>query len=137
MTKLILSPTVQKIKADIGEIDVTPIVEKVVEEMYQDFPSLKEKFGEKGKERTIEDNFYHFLYLNTAYKLNDTNTFTEYATWLNSVLVGRGLKTEMIIYNFKKIQERMPGILEPEVEKKFMDYLEAGIQTLKEVADKD
>lgn len=137
MTKLILSPTVQKIKADIGEIDVTPIVEKVVAAMYKDFPFLEEKFGDKGKERTIEDNFYHFLYLNTAYKLNDTNTFTEYATWLNSVLVSRGLKTEMIIYNFKKIQECMPGILEPEVEKKFMDYLEAGIQTLKEVADKD
>jgi hypothetical protein len=67
MTKLVLSPTVQKIKVDIGDINVTPIVEKVVATMYNDFPFLKEKFGEKGKERTIEDNFYHFLYLNTAY----------------------------------------------------------------------
>jgi hypothetical protein len=43
----------------------------------------------------------------------------------------------MIIYNFKKIQECMPGILECKVEKKFMGYLEAGIQALKEVADKE
>ncbi|MCA1321830.1 hypothetical protein LC085_18180 [Bacillus tianshenii] len=137
MIKLILSPTVQKIKADIGDIDVTPIVEKVVATMYSDFPFLEEKFGEKGKERTIEDNFYHFLYLNTAYKLNDTDTFIDYATWLNSVLVSRGLKTDMIIYNFEKIQECMPGILEPEVEKKFMDYLEAGIQKLKQSTNEE
>ncbi|WP_262372676.1 hypothetical protein [Sutcliffiella horikoshii] len=126
------SSTVQKIKADIGNLDVEPIVEKVVVTMYNDFPFLEEKFGEKGKERTIEDNFYHFLYLNTAYKLNDTQTFVDYVMWLNSVLVSRGLKTDMIIYNFEKIQENMTGMLDKKVEESFVSYLDDGIQALKE-----
>jgi hypothetical protein len=37
MTKLIMTPTVQKIKADIGDLEVTPIVEEVVNTMYRDF----------------------------------------------------------------------------------------------------
>ncbi|MCG1021840.1 hypothetical protein [Sutcliffiella horikoshii] len=132
MTDLILTPTVQKIKADIGDLDVTPIVNKVVSTMYRDFPYLEERFGAKGKERTIEDNFYHFLYLHTAYKLKDTQTFVEYTLWLNSVLVSRGLKTDMIIYNFEKIQESMPGLLDREVEESFLTYLNEGILALKE-----
>ncbi|WP_339147525.1 MULTISPECIES: hypothetical protein [unclassified Sutcliffiella] len=132
MTNLIMTPTVQKIKADIGDLVVTPIVEKVVNTMYRDFPYLKEKFGEKGKERTIEDNFYHFLYLHTAYKLKDTQTFVEYTIWLNSVLVSRGLKTDVIIYNFEKIKESMPGMLDSEVEEYFLSYLNEGILALKE-----
>ncbi len=55
------SSTVKKIKADIGDLDVGPIVEKVVVTMYNDFPFLEEKFGERGKERTIEDNFLSFF----------------------------------------------------------------------------
>ncbi|WP_245840008.1 hypothetical protein [Sutcliffiella horikoshii] len=126
------SSTVKKIKADIGDLDVGTIVEKVVVTMYNDFPFLEEKFGEKGKERTIEDNFYHFLYLHTAYKLNDTQTFVDYVMWLNSVLVSRGLKTDMIIYNFEKIQESMVGMLDKEVEVSFLSYLDEGILALKE-----
>lgn len=132
MTNMLWTPTVQKIKADIGDLDVTQIVEKVVTKMYQDFPYLEEKFGDKGKERTIEDNFYHFLYLHTAYKLKDTQTFIEYTMWLNSVLVSRGLKPDMIIYNFESIQESMPGLLDSEVEESFHTYLSEGIQALKE-----
>lgn len=132
MTELIMTPTVQKIKADIGDLEVTPIVEIVVSTMYRDFPYLEERFGDKGKERTIEDNFYHFLYLHTAYKLKDTQTFVDYTIWLNSVLVSRGLKTDMIIYNFEKIQESMPGKLDREVEESFLSYLNEGILALKE-----
>ena len=132
MTNLLFTPTVQKIKADIGDLDVTPIVEKVVITMYKDYPYLEEKFGDKGKERTIEDNFYHFLYLNTAYKLKDTQTFLEYALWLNSILVSRGMKTDLIIYNFEKIKENMSGMLDKEIEETFLSYLDGGIQALKE-----
>ena len=126
------SSTVQKIKADIGDLEVGPIVEKVVVTMYNDFPFLEEKFGDKGRVRTIEDNYYHFLYLHTAYKLNDTQTFVDYVMWLNSVLVSRGLKTEMIIYNFEKIQENMIGMLDKEVEVSFLSFLDEGILALKE-----
>ncbi len=132
MTNMLWTPTVQKIKADIGDLNVTPIVEKVVCTMYRDFPFLEERFGDKGKERTIEDNFYHFLYLHTAYKLKDTQTFIEYTMWLNGVLVSRGLKTDMIIYNFEKIQESMPGMLDKEVEESFLSYLHEGIRALHE-----
>ncbi len=76
--------------------------------------------------------FYHFLYLHTAYKLNDTQTFLDYVMWLNSVLVSRGLKTDMIIYNFEKIQENMVGMLDKDIEVSFLSYLDEGIRVLKE-----
>ncbi|QFT90359.1 hypothetical protein FIU87_17095 [Bacillus sp. THAF10] len=130
MTHLLLTPNVQKIKADIGDIEVAPIVERAVKEMYEEFPFLDEKFGEKGKAKTIEDNFYHFLYLHTAYKLNDIDSFIDYTLWLKSVLVSRGVGSNLITYNYKKLCVCMAGMLDTDIENKFQQYLTAGIQAL-------
>ncbi|MBU8754876.1 hypothetical protein [Priestia megaterium] len=91
----------------MSSLPVNKIVERVTEKIYELEPSLLEKFGERGKERCYEDNRYHMKYLETTYKLDNLQIFTDYALWLNNLLTSRGMKTQHIIDNFKFIQEAL------------------------------
>ncbi|MDM5336111.1 hypothetical protein QUF84_02440 [Fictibacillus enclensis] len=41
------------------QIPVDDIVNKVVTKMYEDYPDLQNRYGEKGKKKAIEDNYHH------------------------------------------------------------------------------
>ncbi|MFE3894994.1 MULTISPECIES: hypothetical protein [unclassified Priestia] len=91
----------------MSSLPINKIVERVTEKIYELEPSLLEKFGERGKERCHEDNHYHMKYLETTYKLDNLQIFTDYALWLNNLLTSRGMKTQHIIDNFNFIQEAL------------------------------
>ncbi|RBW69800.1 hypothetical protein [Bacillus taeanensis] len=81
------------------------IIEKVVEGIYKDYPEILERFGERGKQKCFEDNEHHFRHLETALNMNNNQFFIDYALWLNNVLTSRGMKTEHLIDNFKRIDQ--------------------------------
>ncbi|MCK6204156.1 hypothetical protein KZX50_01645 [Bacillus infantis] len=108
--------------------DKDRIVKKLFERFYEEFPSL-EKFGESGKRRTEEDINYHFQYLETAYKLESIQIFTDYSKWLQDILTSRGLDSFYLVLNFKWLIEEMK---ETDAEEKnfYIQALEEGIKVL-------
>ena len=107
------------------------IVEEVTADIYAAYPFLLEKYGEQGKERCKEDNIHHLKTLETAFLVDDEKIFIDYTLWLNSVLTSRGMKSELIIDNFKRLLEALDGKLEGEAQASFyMCALNSGISVL-------
>lgn len=79
------------------------LVHKVVEEIYDEYPYLLEKFGENGVERTEEDNHHHLDHLQAAYEMHSVYFFIDYTEWLNNVLTSRGVGTFLIEDNYMRL----------------------------------
>ncbi|MBP3951478.1 hypothetical protein [Bacillus suaedae] len=106
------------------------IIDKVVIQIYNKYPEIEEVFGDRGKIKCKEDNVHHFHYLETADHLNQPRIFTDYALWLNNILVKRGMSSEHLIDNFRFIQIAIKGNLEEETVERFSQYLDAAIDLI-------
>ncbi|MFC7365993.1 MULTISPECIES: hypothetical protein [Bhargavaea] len=112
-------------------MNVDMIVNQVTEKIYELEPALLERFGEPGKAKCREDNHHHMRHLQTAYNLNETKVFTDYAVWLDGILTKHGMNTKHLIDNFEIIR----SLLEEETSeqaKTYRQYLTTAISTLKE-----
>ncbi|MDM5318285.1 hypothetical protein QUF49_20085 [Fictibacillus sp. b24] len=85
------------------EFDINAMVERVTEKIYEKDPTLVERYGDKGRAKCIEDNHHHFKHLETAYELDNSTFFTEYAVWLNGILQKFGMSVELLMDNFNFI----------------------------------
>ncbi|WRP06961.1 hypothetical protein U9J35_01970 [Rossellomorea aquimaris] len=83
------------------------VIDETVERLYERYPELAVKYGEIGRKKCYEDNVHHFNYLESASDVGESNVFSDYALWLNSVLVNRGMKSDHLIDNFKCIIESL------------------------------
>ncbi|MBM7551284.1 hypothetical protein [Thalassobacillus pellis] len=113
-------------------IEKSKLVDLVVEDIYTSFPNLIDKFGEHGKERTIEDNFHHLDHLETAYQMGSGAFFKDYTLWLNNILTSRGVRTDLIVDNYKRLIQRMDKVEFESVKERqtYIMYLQEGIQLL-------
>lgn len=85
------------------EYNINAMVERVTEKIYENDPSLMDRYGEKGRGKCIEDNHHHFKHLETAYELDNEEFFTDYALWLDGILQKFGMTTELLMDNFSII----------------------------------
>lgn len=85
------------------EFNINAMVERVTEKIYENDPSLMDRYGEKGRTKCIEDNHHHFKHLETAYELDNEEFFTDYALWLDGILQKIGMSTELLMDNFSLI----------------------------------
>lgn len=83
---------------------INEIIEEVTEGIYSDYPVLLEKYGEQGRKKCREDNEHHIKHLQTAVSMGDEQFFIDYAHWLNGILTSRGMKTDHLVDNFKRLQ---------------------------------
>ena len=111
------------------------VIDKAVDKLYERYPELIERFGEPGRKKCYEDNIHHFNYLESAANVGDSKVFSDYALWLNSVLVSRGMKSDHLIDNFICIMESLD---ETDVEKgeTFELYLKQAIESIR-TAERD
>ncbi|MDM5227115.1 hypothetical protein QUF73_12950 [Cytobacillus sp. NJ13] len=108
------------------------VVHRVTEAIYEREPSLLDRFGEQGKEKCREDNHHHMKHLETAYELNQSAFFTDYAVWLDGILNKHGMKTRHLIGNFEIIQAVLAEDKDsPEKAERFHLYLAEAIAVLK------
>lgn len=114
------------------ESEKSKLVKLVVEDIYQAYPWLTERFGQNGMERTVEDNYHHLNHLETAYEMEQESFFVDYAKWLESILASRGVGTDLIVDNFDRILKWMDQVeFElPKEKSTYQSYLKAGIQAL-------
>ncbi|MFC7786117.1 hypothetical protein ACFQWC_16615 [Rossellomorea sp. GCM10028870] len=107
------------------------VIEEAVAKLYERYPELDEKYGEVGRKKCYEDNIHHFNYLESASDVGESKVFSDYALWLNSVLVIRGMKSDHLIDNFNCINE---SLKECDIEKgeEFKLYLNEAIESIQE-----
>ncbi|QTD42943.1 hypothetical protein [Sporosarcina sp. Te-1] len=106
------------------------IVDEVVREIYEAYPSLWERFGDNGHQRTVEDNHHHLDHLETAFLMDDSRFFMDYTIWLNEILTSRNVGTELIIDNFERLQKHIPGKLDSLREHSYLQYLQLSLHSL-------
>jgi len=66
------------------------LAERTVSELYRN-PFWIERFGERGRRFALEDGRHHVDYLADALRWRSGAIMTQYAAWLQSVLVTRGM----------------------------------------------
>ncbi|MCR8848839.1 hypothetical protein NQ095_10515 [Rossellomorea sp. SC111] len=105
------------------------VIDEAVVKLYDRYPELDEKYGDAGRKKCYEDNIHHFNYLESAADVGEAKVFSDYALWLNSVLVSRGMKSDHLIDNFNCIMESLEGT---GVEKgeTFKFYLKQAIESI-------
>lgn len=92
--------------------------------IYEAYPNLWERFGDRGFEHTVKDNHHHLDHLETAWELKDQQVFLDYAVWLETVLVSRNVETALIIDNF----QRLMAIVPHHTEKAQGDFMQVCLQ---------
>ncbi len=108
-------------------------VEEIVQQIYEAYPWLTERFGDNGRMRTAEDNFHHLDHLETAFQMDDSGFFIEYTKWLEQVLTSRNVGTELIVDNFERLRTVLPGKLDNERETAYTEYLQLALSVLQQV----
>ncbi len=106
------------------------VIDLAIVKLYERYPELDEKYGEAGREKCYEDNIHHFNYLDSAVEVKEEKVFVDYAIWLNSVLVSRGMKSDHLIDNFNCMIEALEESPN-EYNKDLQTYLLAGIKSIK------
>jgi len=91
--------------------------------IYEAYPNLWERFGEQGFQHTEKDNHHHLDHLETAYELEDKQVFLDYSLWLETVLNSRNVETALIIDNFERLINILPGKTEKQEERFMLDCL--------------
>ncbi|TGB02236.1 hypothetical protein [Halobacillus salinus] len=114
------------------------IVHNVVEEIYDHYPHLWDKFGQNGRDRTEEDNYHHLDHLKAAFDMDSADFFMDYTDWLNNVLTSRGVGTFLIIDNFERLIRQFKTLkLEDEKEQRvYVEYLQQALQRLQTLSSK-
>lgn len=106
------------------------IAKEARESIYAAHPFLIEKFGENGIIHTEKDNMHHLDHLETAYSMKQPELFLEYTKWLETVLSSRNVGTHLIIDNFERLIDILPGKTEHEEETFMIHCLEEAIRLL-------
>jgi hypothetical protein len=81
------------------------IAKACVEQIYATWPDLLDRYGERGRQFTAEDNFWHLNFLDAAVALGDPEHFRRYATWLLEFFAPRGLGPEHVAGAFQFLAE--------------------------------
>ncbi|GGF32275.1 hypothetical protein GCM10010954_34350 [Halobacillus andaensis] len=110
------------------------LVGRVVEEIYKAHPTLWDRFGQNGRDRTEEDNYHHIDHLYASYEMKSAEFFLDYTSWLENVLTSRGVGTELIIDNYERLIRHLVVMdWEDEREKdSFINHLKLALENLRE-----
>jgi len=86
-------------------MNIQEIAQRATYTIYEREPELFERYGEKGKEKCLEDNHHHLKQLATSVELGNSKMFVDYAVWLNGILLRHGMSTRHLIDNFLILQQ--------------------------------
>ena len=99
---------------------------------YQLQPGLRERYGEGGRAKCIQDTEYHLAYLAAAVTFSSPALFCDYIAWAKAVLAAHGVGTEDVAGNLVCLRdvlcEQLPGGMGEAV----APYVQAALQALPE-----
>lgn len=77
---------------------------------YETWPQLLERYGERGRQHTYDDQFWHLSTLDAALAAGSPQLFEEYVGWLRGFLAGRGMGDEIAKANFTFFHAAVQGL---------------------------
>ncbi|MBV9124627.1 MAG: B12-binding domain-containing protein, partial [Planctomycetes bacterium] len=90
-----------------------PLAEAVVVRQYERQPGLRERYGEGGQAKCVQDTEYHLSYLAVALTYSSPALFSDYVAWAKAALTAFGVAPEDVQQNFASLRdvlgERLPG----------------------------
>ncbi len=106
-------PDLNRETGDLLESQRQALAEAVVSRQYQLHPELRQRYGEGGQAKCVEDTAYHLAYLAAAVTYSSPSLFTDYIAWAKAVLAAFGVGPEDVEGNLVAlrdvVRERLPG----------------------------
>jgi methanogenic corrinoid protein MtbC1 len=81
------------------------VVEEVLQGLYGRHPEWHSRYGARGLGHCRQDLHHHLEYLGTCLETGYTDPFGEYARWLASVLVGKGMTPSHLSESFEMLEQ--------------------------------
>ena len=100
--------------------------------MYEEDPSLLERFGATGRERCLEDVRFTVEHLVPAVDLGDPEMFAKYVRWLDGLLRARKVETRHVRRSLELVEEAVRATFPVEEAGVVADFLRAGTDVLAE-----
>jgi signal transduction histidine kinase/ActR/RegA family two-component response regulator len=89
------------------------LAEAVVARQYAVQPGLRERYGEGGRAKCVQDTEYHLAYLAAAVAYSSPALFADYIAWAKAVLAAFGVGPEDVAKNLVCLRDvladRLPG----------------------------
>ena len=108
------------------------LAEAVVGRQYQLQPELRDRYGEDGREKCIQDSEYHLSYLAAAVRFSSPSLFAEYFAWVKPVMVAYGVNLEDVNCNLECLHDVLQERLSSANWQLTAPYLEAAFHNLQE-----
>lgn len=114
------------------------IAQALTDRFYAVWPELYERYKERGRQHTHEDQYWHLSTLDTALRLESPALWIEYVEWLRTFLSGRGMGDDIAGANFVWLRELIADLSvagdEAAERERVLDYLDQAIALFPEDA---
>lgn len=98
----------------------------VTAEFFALHPDWWVRYGERGRQRGIEDAAFHIDFLAGAIESGVTATFEDYARWVGHMLTARGIEPKYVAENFRQIGQALNANLSAAEAETISAYIAAG-----------
>ncbi|SDW18412.1 Methanogenic corrinoid protein MtbC1 [Paenibacillus sp. PDC88] len=107
--------------------DADKLAERITDRQYELQPELDQKFGQSGRIRTKQDSLYSLNFLAESVMMRSPVLFTNYVSWLKTLLKGYRVTDEDIRINLLLIKEMIEEYFEYPDKELVLEYLELGL----------
>ena len=104
----------------------------VVERQYALDPSLRDRYGERGREKCVEDTEFHLAHLSAAVLASSPALFARYVGWVGAVMSAAGIRPEDVRSNLAGIRDVLGEQLPEVMSAVAGDYVQSALGQLAE-----
>ncbi|HEX2077642.1 MAG TPA: hypothetical protein VHG08_08025, partial [Longimicrobium sp.] len=98
--------------------------------LYAEMPWLVDRYGERGRQKCLQDMRYHLEHLAPAVELQDPALFARYAEWCDAMLRARGVQTAELLRSLQLMESDVAARLPAEEAQAVAACLRAGTAVL-------
>lgn len=106
------------------------IAEAVTARHYARHPDLLERFGERGREKCLQDAHFHLSYLAEALSSALPSLFADYVAWAKVMLEQRGVTAADLAGNLEILRETLVALLPAPASAAAVACVDAGLERL-------
>lgn len=104
------------------------IAEAATAEFLNLHPDWQSRFGERARQRGIEDARYHQDFLAGAIEAGSPAAFRDYALWCSGLLSARGMAPAFLVENLQQVEQAIAAHLTEAERSVVADFVRAGCQ---------
>jgi len=110
--------------------DKESIARAVTQRMFDEYPDILEKHGERGRQKCLQDMHYNIEHLIPAVDLERPEMFADYARWLDTMLGSRGVAARDVRRCFEMVADEARERYDDEVTKLIDAIIRAGVDAV-------